>query len=77
MEKLRKEPNQRANGIGFQNRRKTMIYKSDAIAVVNKEIQKQKYICRDILDAPGWRIYEKAMGLANDAIRALPERKEK
>nr|DAF09732.1 MAG TPA: Protein of unknown function (DUF551) [Caudoviricetes sp.] len=36
---------------------------------IDKEIAKERAICEDLEDTPGWRLYEKTMNRAKDIIR--------
>ena len=36
---------------------------------IDKEIAKERVICEDLEDTPGWRLYEKTMNRAKDIIR--------
>lgn len=36
---------------------------------IDVEIEKERAMCEDIEDTPGWRLYEKAMKRAKDIIR--------
>ena len=36
---------------------------------IDKEIAKERAICEDLEDTPGWKLYEKTMNRAKDIIR--------
>ena len=43
---------------------------------IDDEIEKERAICEDIEDTPGFRLYEKTMKIAKDIIRKHMDRKE-